>query len=238
MGGSKVYFDWTYIILVLPAVIFALWASARVNSAFAKYSKQRVSCGMTGAQAARMILDTNGLTDVRIERVSGNLTDHYDPRSKTVRLSEGVYDAATTAAIGVAAHECGHAVQDAQDYAPLRIRNAIVPITNIGSQLAMPLILIGILFSYAGSMFTTIAYVGVACFALSALFQLITLPTEFNASNRAIAALQSDGALSGEELAGSRRVLSAAALTYVAALAVSLMQLLRLLLLVRRSDRD
>ena len=193
---------------------------------------------MTGAQAARMILDTNGLTDVRIERVSGNLTDHYDPRSKTVRLSEGVYDAATTAAIGVAAHECGHAIQDAQDYAPLRIRNAIVPITNIGSQLAMPLILIGILFSYAGSMFTTIAYVGVACFALSALFQLITLPTEFNASNRAIAALQSDGALNSEELAGSRRVLSAAALTYVAALAVSLMQLLRLVLLVRRSDRD
>ena len=232
------YFDWTYIVLVLPAVFFALWASARVNSTFAKYSKQRVYCGMTGAQAARMILDANGLNDVRIERVSGNLTDHYDPRSKTVRLSEGVYDAATTAAIGVAAHECGHAVQDAQDYAPLRIRNAIVPITNIGSQLAMPLILIGILFSYAGAMFTTVAYVGVACFALSTLFQLITLPTEFNASNRAIAALESDGALSREELAGSRRVLSAAALTYVAALAVSLMQLLRLVLLVRRSDRD
>lgn len=232
------YFDWTYIVLVLPAVFFALWASARVNSTFAKYSKQRVYCGMTGAQAARMILDANGLNDVRIERVSGNLTDHYDPRSKIVRLSEGVYDAATTAAIGVAAHECGHAVQDAQDYAPLRIRNAIVPITNIGSQLAMPLILIGILFSYAGAMFTTVAYVGVACFALSTLFQLITLPTEFNASNRAIAALESDGALSREELAGSRRVLSAAALTYVAALAVSLMQLLRLVLLVRRSDRD
>ena len=232
------YFDWTYIVLVLPAVFFALWASARVNSTFAKYSKQRVYCGMTGAQAARMILDANGLNDVRIERVSGNLTDQYDPRIKTVRLSEGVYDAATTAAIGVAAHECGHAVQDAQDYAPLRIRNAIVPITNIGSQLAMPLILIGILFSYAGAMFTTVAYVGVACFALSTLFQLITLPTEFNASNRAIAALESDGALSREELAGSRRVLSAAALTYVAALAVSLMQLLRLVLLVRRSDRD
>lgn len=232
------YLDWTYIALVLPAVLFALWASARVNSTFEKYSRQHVACGMTGAQAARLILDANGLTQVRIERISGNLTDHYDPRTDTVRLSEGVYGAATTAAIGVAAHECGHAVQHAEGYAPLRIRTAIVPITNIGSQLAMPLILIGILFSYAGSIFTTIAYAGVICFSLSALFQLVTLPTEFNASSRAIAALESDAALSPEELNGSRRVLSAAALTYVAALAVSLMQLLRLILLVRRSDRD
>ncbi len=232
------YIDWIYIVLVLPAILFALWASARVNSTFAKYSKQRVRCNMTGAEAARLILDANGLSDVRIESISGNLTDHYDPRTKVVRLSEGVYSAPTTAAIGVAAHECGHAVQHAQGYAPLRIRNAIVPITNIGSQLAMPLILIGILFSYAGSMFTTIAYIGVACFSLSALFQLITLPTEFNASHRAIAALESDGSLSADEIEGSKRVLTAAALTYVAALAVAITQLLRLLLLVRRSDRD
>lgn len=232
------YFDWTYIALVLPAVLFALWASARVNSTFEKYSKQHVACGMTGAQAARLILDANGLSQVRIERISGNLTDHYDPRTHTIRLSEGVYSAETTAAIGVAAHECGHALQHAEGYAPLRIRTAIVPITNIGSQLAMPLILIGIIFSYAGSIFTTIAYAGVACFSLSALFQLITLPTEFNASSRALGALEREAGLSAEELNGSRRVLSAAALTYVAALAVSLMQLLRLLLLVRRSDRD
>ena len=232
------YIDWMYIVLVLPAVIFAMWASARVNTTFAKYSKQRVRCAMTGAEAARLILDANGLNDVRIERIDGNLTDHYDPRENVVRLSENVYSAPTTAAIGVAAHECGHAVQHAQGYMPLKIRNAIVPITNIGSRLAMPLILIGIIFSYAGAVFTNIAYVGVACFSLSALFQLVTLPTEYNASNRAIGALETSGKLDADEITGSKRVLSAAALTYVAALAVSLMQLLRLLVLVRRSDRD
>ena len=231
------FFDWTYIALVMPAVIFSLWASARVNSTFKKYSKQTIGCGMTGYDAARMILDYHGLQSVRIERVGGNLTDHYSPKENVIRLSDAVYNSRTAAAVGVAAHECGHAVQHAKGYLPIKIRTAIVPITNIGSRLAIPLILIGILLSYSAAQYISIAYVGVVCFSLCALFQLVTLPTEYNASARAMKALENGGRLTAQELKGSRRVLSAAALTYVAALAVSLMQLLRLLLLVRGSDR-
>ena len=231
------FFDWYYIALVLPAVIFSIWASARVNSTFSKYSGQRILSQMTGSDAARMILDYNGLYNVRIERVSGNLTDHYDPRSGVIRLSDAVYQGSTSAAVGVAAHECGHAIQHAKGYFPLKIRNAIVPITNIGSRLSMPLILIGIFLSYTSSSYISIAYLGVACFSLCAIFQLVTLPTEYNASRRAMNALENSGRLTSSELNGSKKVLNAAALTYVAALAVSLMQLLSLLMRVRRNDR-
>lgn len=230
------FIDWTYIVLVLPAVLFAMWASVKVNSTFRKYSKQPVACYMTGYDAARMILDENGLRHVRIEVIPGNLTDHYDPRDDVVRLSEGVYNGSSTAAIGVAAHECGHAIQHATGYLPIRIRSALVPVTNIGSRLSMPLILVGVILSFLSPVFAYIAYAGVACFSLCALFQLVTLPTEFNASRRAIRVLEGCGRLSHEEIRGSRKVLTAAALTYVAALAVSLAQLLRLLLIVAGSN--
>lgn len=230
------YLDWYYIVLVLPAVLFAMWASARVNTTFKKYSAQSIACGLSGSDAARMILDAHGLQHISIEHISGELTDHYDPKAGVVRLSDGVYSGRSTAAVGVAAHECGHAVQHAEGYLPIKIRSAIVPITNIGSKLSMPLILLGILFSSVGSVFVYIAYIGVACFSLSTLFQLVTLPTEYDASRRAVAVLESSGRLSRDELKGAKKVLGAAALTYVAALAVSLMQLLRLLLIVANSS--
>lgn len=222
-------FDWTYLVLVLPCVILSLWASARVNSTFRRYEKQISSRHITGAQAAQRVLSSNGVSGVRIERISGKLTDHYDPRTNVIRLSENVYDSASTAAIGVACHEAGHAVQYAQDYAPIKLRAAIIPVTNIGSRLAMPLILIGLLFSAMGSFSVTIIYVGIACFALSLVFQLITLPVEFNASRRALEAIENGNILSKEEQVGARKTLSAAAMTYVAATAVALAQLLRLL---------
>lgn len=230
------YLDWTYIVLVLPAIIFAMWASSRVNSTFQRYQGQYSSRGLTGAEAAQMVLQRNGVYGVRIERVSGNLTDHYDPRSNVIRLSDGVYGNTSTAAIGVACHEAGHAVQHAEHYLPVKIRTAIVPITNIGSRLSMPLILLGLLFGATSYFFATLAYVGVACFALSTIFQLVTLPTEFDASRRALTAIEQGGMLSGEELRGAKKVLSAAAMTYVAALAVSITQLLRLMLLVNRRN--
>ncbi len=223
-------FDTTYIILVLPAVLFALWAQFNVNFTFNKYRK--INSGMTGYESAKAILDANGLTNVRIERVSGNLTDHFDPRSNVIRLSESVFSSTSAAAVGVAAHEAGHAVQYAEDYAPIKVRNAIIPITNFGSNLAMPLILIGILLS-----FPTLAYIGVAAFGLSTLFQLITLPVEFNASRRAMTALEANSRLNDEQTRAAGKVLRAAALTYVAALAVSLANLLRLLTIVSSSDR-
>lgn len=232
------YLDWTYIVLVLPAVLFSLWASARVNRIFSQYSAGRTRRGMTGATAARAVLDANGLHQVQITRVSGNLTDHYDPKANVIRLSDSVYDATSCAAIGVAAHEAGHAIQHAQGYVPIKIRSAIVPVTNIGSRLAMPLILIGLVFSAYGDLFISIAYAGVACFGLCTVFQLVTLPTEFNASHRALCALQENGFLYEDELSGAKKVLWAAAMTYVAALAVSLMQLLRLLLLVNGRSRS
>lgn len=230
------YLDWTYIVLVLPAIIFAMWASSRVNSTFQRYQGQYSSRGLTGAEAAQMVLQRNGVYGVRIERVSGNLTDHYDPRSNVIRLSDDVYGNTSTAAIGVACHEAGHAVQHAEHYLPVKIRTAIVPITNIGSRLSMPLILLGLLFGATSYFFATLAYVGVACFALSTIFQLVTLPTEFDASRRALTAIEQGGMLSGEELQGAKKVLSAAAMTYVAALAVSITQLLRLMLLVNRRN--
>ena len=230
------YLDWTYIVLVLPAIIFAMWASSRVNSTFQRYQGQYSSRGLTGAEAAQMVLQRNGVYGVRIERVSGNLTDHYDPRSNVILLSDSVYGNTSTAAIGVACHEAGHAVQHAEHYLPVKIRTAIVPITNIGSRLSMPLILLGLLFGATSYFFATLAYVGVACFALSTIFQLVTLPTEFDASRRALTAIEQGGMLSGEELQGAKKVLSAAAMTYVAALAVSITQLLRLMLLVNRRN--
>lgn len=233
------YIDYSYIVYVLPAVLFAMWASSHVNSTFRRYSKQYSMRNMTGYDAARSVLDANGLYTVRIERVSGNLTDHYDPRANVIRLSDSVYGQTSTAAIGVAAHEAGHAIQYARGYMPIKVRNAIIPVTNLGSKLAMPLILVGLLFAGNGSAMGNLAYVGVACFGLSTLFQLFTLPTEFDASRRAVYAIENCGILSQDEVRGSKKVLKAAALTYVAALAVSLMQLLRLLMLVnRRNNRD
>lgn len=222
--------DATYIFLVLPAVIFALWAQFNVKSTFSKYAKIASRSGMTGFDSARRILDANGLRDVRIAHVSGDLTDHYNPTDNTIYLSDSVYGSNSAAAIGVAAHEAGHAVQHATGYTPIKIRSAIIPVTNIGSNLAMPLIILGIILS-----FPALAYIGVAAFGLSTLFQLVTLPVEFDASGRALKALE--GSLDGDDLASARKVLRAAALTYVAALAVSLVNLLRLLIMVAGNDR-
>ncbi len=234
------FFDWTYVILVLPCVILAMVASANVNSTFKKYSRVMSSRRLTGAQAAQKVLAAGGAHGVRIERIHGNLTDHYDPRDNVIRLSDDVYDSTSVAAIGVACHEAGHAVQYAQHYAPIKIRAAIIPVTNIGSKLAMPLILLGLLFSYFESTSYAFVYLGIACFGLSVLFQLITLPVEFNASRRAMQAISNGDLLTIDEQKGARKTLTAAALTYVAALAVALAQLLRLLIIFggggRRDD--
>ena len=176
------YIDWTYIILVLPAVLFTMWASANVKSTYNKYSRQQNSRGMTGAQAARRVLDANGLQNVAIQQIEGELTDHYDPKANMIRLSADVYSGTSTAAIGVACHEVGHAIQYAQDYVPVKIRSAIIPVTNFGSKLSWPLVLAGLLLCSVAPDFIYLAYIGVACFALCAVFQLVTLPVEFNAS--------------------------------------------------------
>ena len=233
------YFDWTYLVLVLPCVIISLWASANVNSTFKRYAKQHSLRRITGAQAAQRVLSANGVTGVRIERVHGNLTDHYDPKTNVIRLSDSVYDATSTAAIGVACHEAGHAVQYAQHYGPIKLRAAIVPVTNIGSKLAMPLILLGLVLSMFMEYSYGLVYVGIACFGLSLVFQLVTLPVEFNASRRAMQAIEGSELLTEEEQKGARKTLTAAALTYVAATAVALAQLLRLLVIFggrRRRD--
>jgi len=235
--------DWTYIALVLPAIVFSLIASARVNSTFKKYSQMQNLRGMTGAQAAQRVLSANGITGVRIERVSGDLTDHYDPKTNVIRLSDSVYNAATPAAVGVAAHEAGHAVQYATNYAPIKIRAAIVNATNIGSRLSMPLILIGILLMGVQSLaqysevFYYIALIGVFAYGLCVVFQLVTLPVEFNASRRALSTIEQTNMLGEAERIGAKKVLSAAAMTYVAALAVSLTQFLRLLMIVSSNRR-
>lgn len=232
-------FDMTYIAIVLPCIILSLIASASVNSTFRRYSNQFSARGLTGAQAAQQVLQNNGVNGVAIERVHGNLTDHYDPKSNVIRLSDNVYSSTSTAAIGVACHEAGHAVQYAHNYGPIKLRAAIIPVTNFGSKLAMPLILLGIVLSYVGNFSYTLVYLGIACFALSLVFQLITLPVEFNASRRAMKAIETGGILTQEEQAGARKTLRAAAMTYVAAVAVSLAQLLRLVLLFggrRRRD--
>lgn len=231
------YIDWTYIVLVLPFVILSLVASAKVNSSFKKYSEVFAKRGLTASEAARRVLEGNGVTGVRIERVQGHLTDHFDARTNVIRLSENVHDSSSVAAIGVACHEAGHAVQHAVGYIPVKIRTVIVPITNIGSKLAVPLIFIGVALSYLGEFYSYIAYAGVALFSLCVIFQLVTLPTEFNASRRAISALSENAILDEQELKGAKKVLSAAAMTYVAALAVSVMQLLRLLLIVNGTRR-
>ena len=233
------YFDWTQLVLVLPCMIFAMVASANVNSTFKKYSTQFSRRGITGAQAAQRVLAANGVSGVRIERVSGDLTDHYDPRTNVIRLSDPVYSSTSTAAIGVACHEAGHAVQYAHHYAPIKLRAAIIPVTNFGSRIAMPLILAGILFSGLGELSTGIVHLGIACFGMSFVFQLVTLPVEFNASHRAIRAIADGQLLTDEELRGAKKTLQAAAMTYVAAMAVALAQLLRLIILFggrRRRD--
>ena len=227
------YIDPWYIILVVPAMLLAFWAQINVNTTFSRYSKVLAPSGMTGAESARRVLEANGVTGVRIERISGNLTDHFDPKTNTIRLSESVYDATTVSAVGVAAHEAGHAVQYAVGYSPMKLRAAIIPATNIGSQLAMPLVLLGLIFSSA-----MLVDIGIIAFSMSTLFQLITLPVEFNASRRAVATLESS-CVSDTEVKGAKAVLRAAALTYVAALAVSLASLLRIILLFgNRNRRD
>lgn len=229
------FIDSYYIILVLPAIIFAMIAQAKVNTTFNKYSSVRTRRGITGADAARAVLEANGVGGVRIERVSGNLTDHYDPRTNVIRLSDSVYDADTVAAVGVAAHEAGHAVQYAQQYVPIKLRAAIIPVTQIGSSLAMPMIFIG-MFIDAFSLIK----LGLIFFFMSVLFQLLTLPVEINASNRAIDAIAATQILGEDELPGAQKTLTAAALTYVAALMVALAQFLRLFLIFGggRRDRD
>jgi Zn-dependent membrane protease YugP len=231
-------FDLTYLIMVMPFVILSIWASSNVNSTFKRYSKVYSRRGLTGAQAAEQVLKNNGVYNVRIERVSGNLTDHFDPKANVIRLSDNVYGNTSAAAIGVACHEAGHAVQYAQDYAPIKLRAAIIPVTNIGSMLAMPLIVLGLVLNFMTEFSYTFVYIGIGCFGLSLLFQLITLPVEFNASHRAVAAISGAGLLDKQELDGAKKTLRAAALTYVAAAAVSLMQLLRLILIFggRRDD--
>ena len=232
-------FDWTYIVLVLPCLLLSLWASSSVNSTFKRYSTQYSIRRITGAEAAQRVLSHNGVHGVRIERVSGNLTDHFDPKTNVIRLSDSVFNSTSTAAIGVACHEAGHAVQYATHYAPIKIRAAVIPITNFGSKLAMPLILLGILLSFLGNLSYTLVYLGIACFSLSLVFQLITLPVEFNASHRAVQAISDTGILTQQELSGAKKTLKAAAMTYVAATAVALAQLLRLIVLFggrRRRD--
>lgn len=228
MGYGYGFFYDPTMILVLIGVVISLWAQFRVSSAFGKFSKVRSHTGMTGAEAAERLLHSQGIYDVTIRQVAGSMTDHYDPRTKTVNLSETVYGATSVAAIGVAAHECGHAMQDADGYAPLNIRSALVPAANIGSMMAWPMILLGLLFGGLGS---PLIQLGILFFTLAVLFQIVTLPVEFNASSRAVRLLDSQGILSGDEVSGTKKVLRAAALTYVAAAAASILQLLRLLIL-------
>lgn len=227
------YFDPTYLLIII-GVILSLLASAKLKSTYAKYSRVRSHTGMTGAQVAERLLHAEGIYDVRIEHIPGNLTDHYSPKEKVLRLSDGVYNSTSVAAIGVAAHECGHAVQHKENYVPLKIRGSMVPAVNIGAQLSWPLIFIGIIFGSAGFL----VQLGIILFSLTVLFQLVTLPVEFNASSRALKALERHNILYSEEAKSTRKVLKAAALTYVAAAAASILQLLRLLLLFggRRND--
>lgn len=226
------WFDPTYI-LVIIGVVITLIASSKVKSTYARYERVRSVSGMTGAQAADKVLRAARINGVRIERVSGHLTDHYDPRTKVLRLSEGVYNSSSVAAIGVAAHECGHAIQDDKSYAPLRLRSAIVPVANIGSTLSWPIIILGIMFGA-----TQFLYLGIILFSAAVVFQLVTLPVEYNASSRAVQMLEQTGILYGDELDGTKKVLSAAALTYVAGAAAAILSLLRLVLLFGNRNRD
>lgn len=231
------YFDSTYI-LVLPAIILAVIAQGKVSSTFNKYSRVPSRIGMTGAEAARRIMELNGIYDVSIERVAGNLTDHYDPSKKVLRLSDNVYSSCSIAAIGVAAHETGHAIQHARGYAPLSLRSIMVPAVNFGSRLFLPLILLGLLFSFSSAMGNSLITLGIILFGITVLFTLVTLPVEFNASKRAIACLSESRILYDDEVDGAKKVLSAAAMTYVASAAVAIAQFLRLLVLFGGRNRD
>lgn len=233
IGYPFYYYDPTYI-LVIIGLILSLAASAKVKTTFGKYSRIRSMSGLTGAQAAERILNQSGIYDVSIERVSGSLNDHYDPRTKTLRLSDSVYAQTSIAAIGVAAHECGHAIQHNHSYIPLKIRGALVPVANFGAMVSWPIILIGLFFSYS----QTLINFGIILFGAAVLFQIITLPVELNASRRAVACLGETGILYGDELRQSRKVLNAAALTYIAAAAASILQLLRLIILFGGRRRD
>ena len=229
------YWDPTYILVVIGAVICMI-ASARVKGTFNKYSQLRSMSGMNGAQVAQRVLQAAGIYDVQVRHVSGSLTDHYDPRTKTVNLSDPVYNATSVAALGVAAHECGHAIQHAKSYAPLSIRSALVPIANFGSMLAWPVILIGLLFNTRSS--GPIIDIGILLFSAAVLFQLVTLPVEFDASRRALVMLRTQGILSDDELKYTRKVLKSAALTYVASAAAAILQLLRIILITNGRRRD
>lgn len=228
MGNFYYYgFDSLYLYLVVPAIIIAVILQVRVKSTFAKFSA--FHCHMSGADAALKVLAANGVTGVRIERVSGSLTDHYDPRTNVIRLSDSVYDAYNISAVGVAAHEAGHAVQYAKEYTPIKLRAVILPVCNLGSQLSLPLLIIGLIFN-----FYFLVKLGVIFFCGALVFQLITLPVEFNASRRAVETLRNESMVSAEEISAVKKVLSAAAMTYVAAVFVSLMQLIRLIAISNR----
>lgn len=219
-------FDWTYLVFILPAVLISLWAQIKVNHAFSNYSKVRTLRGLTGAQTAEYILRAYGVSGVRIEPIAGDLTDHYDPSANVIRLSQSVYNATTVSAVGVAAHETGHALQYAEGYTPIKLRAAVIPASRIGSYASWPLLMIGLILSLR-----PLIWLGIAFFAVATLFQVLTLPVEFNASSRALKAIDQWNILSAEEYQGAKKVLTAAALTYVAALLTSLMQLFRLILL-------
>ena len=236
------YFDPTYILVAIGAIL-SMWASSRVSSTFNKYSRVRGRSGMTGAQAAERILQRAGIYDVRIEHISGNLTDHYDPSAKVLRLSDSVYDSPSVAAVGVAAHECGHAVQHNVGYTPLKLRSLLVPAANLGSRLGLPIVLLGLVlgleFNLPGGGYFSLAQIGIWVFLFAVAFQVITLPVEFNASSRALKMMDECGIMGSDEISDCRRVLGAAALTYVAAAASSVLQLLRLVILVNgRKRRD
>ncbi len=232
-GGYGLMFDWTYL-LVIAGLVLSLIASSNVKNTFNHYSKIRSRSGLTGAMAAERVLHAAGIYDVSIQRVSGELTDHYDPKSKTLRLSDSTYGSPSVAAVCVAAHECGHAIQDQVHYGPLVLRSTLVPAANIGSSLSWPIFIAGLIFSIR-----PLTTIGIVLFCLAVLFQLVTLPVEFNASSRALKVLESGSILTSEELSGGRKVLRAAALTYVASLASSILQLLRLIILAGgRRNRD
>ena len=235
------YFDPTYIFVLIGAVL-SIIASARVNSTFNKFARERSMSGMTGAQTAEKILRTKGIYDVRVEHIRGTLTDHYDPSAKVVRLSDSVYNSTSVAAIGVAAHECGHAIQHKEGYFPLKLRSTLVPAANIGSKLGLPIVLLGLIlgigFDLPGGGYFSLAQIGIWVFSLAVLFQVVTLPVEFNASGRALKLLGSYGVMGSDEVDDCKRVLGAAALTYVAAAAASILQLLRLVILARGRSRD
>lgn len=225
------YYDYTYI-LVLAAFLLSMFASFGVKATFSKYDKVRSMSGLTGAGAARKILDANGLYNIRVEHVGGQLSDHFDPGANVIRLSDSTYNSSSVAAIGVAAHECGHAIQHAKEYVPIKVRNAIVPVVNIGNKLSMPLFFIGLILGM-----TELALAGALLFGLVLVFQVVTLPTEFNASSRALRIMDESGLLETDELRGAKKVLGAAAMTYVAAVAATALQLLRLLLIINGNRR-